>query len=257
MIRHLRCLSPITQARIRNIKTENIGYLYKNGRIIFSSEDSAVKYAKNRVLKALRCDKPFERGLVIDKNSVIKEVNGNKNKVLLCPEDKNSFDIITVHGHPDAVITHVGKHPCFLRNIFSVNKNKNVIKPGGITYPVSINDYRCFMQSPNEKKCIVYNSNGEYSVLTKNKPGIYMNNQDFKEIIFEYNLTVSDQGYFGTIIKNVYKYVKNAFKSAKNAEQSILKDVDKESKKIHEFLKENTERYGVSYQTNYSNLIKK
>ena len=259
MIRHLGGLNPITQATIRNIKSENLGYLRKNGSIIFSSEASAVKYAKTRVLKALRCNKPFERGLVIDNNTVVKEVNGNGTRILLNSDNKKSFDIITIHGHPDAVITKEGEHPCLLRRIFSSNKNKNggKIKHNGITYPVSINDDQCFMLSPNEKKCIVFNSNGEYSVLTKWKPGLCMNNQDFNELIFEYDLTVSEQGSYSRLIKNIFSYIKNTFKPAKEAEQSMLKAAKEESKKIHTFMKENTERYGVNYQTNYSNLIKK
>ena len=235
-----------------------VGYVHKNGQISFASEDAALTYAKNRVVKALNCDKPFERGIVIDKNVVCAEIDGSSHRIFIPADKLTGKNIVTVHGHPDAVLTREGHHPCHFRDILfgSVMKGGK-IKKNGIAYPVSLADYRDFMLKPNERKSIVYNSKGEYSSLTKSKSELSMNHQEFKEIENEYFMTVSNLNSFLSKLKYIYNSFRHFFLSAQKAEKSMLEEANNLSNDIHEFLTKNTEQYGVIYETNYSNLIKK
>ncbi len=234
-----------------------VGYVHTDGQISFASQDAALNYAKNRVIKALNCDKPFERGILIDKNVVCAEINGNTSRVIIPYKNAKGKNIISVHGHPDAIKVREGHHPCYLRDLLFCSKIKGKIKKNGITYPVSLSDYRNFMLKPNEWKSIVYNSKGEYSMLRKSKSQLSMNYQEFNELENEYYMTVPNHNSFLSKLKYIYNSFRNFFLSAENAEKSMLKEANSLSNNIHEFLTKNTEQYGVIYETNYSNLIKK
>ncbi len=96
------------------INTKELGYINSNGNIVFGNQQAAQKYAKNRIQKALHAEKPFERGLFVDKNVVLEEINGNKTSINLlqsktfknrhanfATDIKADETIEFIHGHPD------------------------------------------------------------------------------------------------------------------------------------------------------------
>ena len=236
----------------------SVGYVRPDGKISFASQDAALTYAKNRVVKALNCDKPFERGIIIDKNVICTETDGATGRVLIPNKNIKGKNFISVHGHPDAVNVREGHHPCHFRDIlFGSVIKRGKIKKNGITYPISLADYRNFMLNQNEIKAIVYNSKGEYSMLTKKLPLLSMNHQEFNEIVNEYFMTVPNLNSYLSKLKYLYNSLRHFFQSSKKAEKSMLEEANNLSNEIHEFLTNNTEQYGIIYETNFSNLIKK
>ncbi len=115
------------------INPKSIGYVCKNGNINFATEEAALLYAKNRVLKALDEEIPYERGIVIKDKSVIADVEGDKYHVIFKNINVNKATI--VHGHP------------------------------GFNYPISITDIETLVLN-RLKKCIAFNNKGEYSMVS-------------------------------------------------------------------------------------------
>ena len=60
---------------------KTIGYVCSNGNIIFATKANALEYAKNSIVKALRSNPPYERGLVIKGSTIIANIRGDAVKV--------------------------------------------------------------------------------------------------------------------------------------------------------------------------------
>ena len=232
------------------INFDSLGYRHANGKISFATENAAQEYAKNRVVKALNAPKPFERGLVLRKNQVLYECDGDSSSVVLIPRLFEK-DCVSIHGHPDVYIEKVDVIPKTIKDsigkIFHLNR-KNSEKTNGITLPISIQDFRTLMTNSNENKSIVYNSKGEYSILTKKVNGKTLNEQELKEIENEYKLEVQSR----SGLLKIFDKIRGYFLSTEHANELGLKRAQEHSQEIHEFMLRNN-KY-VEYTTNYSNL---
>ena len=114
------------------INPKTLGYVCPNGNVNFATEDAAFDYAKNCVMKALKSEKPYERGLAIKGSTITTDIHGTKNGVNF--NGQNLTDAIVLHGHPYDTPISIGDAPLLLK-------------------------YKM-------KKIIAFNNNGEYSSLT-------------------------------------------------------------------------------------------
>ena len=215
----------------------SLGYMHPGGKLIFKDQNTAIEYARKRVVKALNADKPFERSLVIEGNAVLKEFGGKKDHVYLKIQDiiKNIKEFITVHGHPDIL------------------KSNSVDK--GITYPISLQDLYGMLLQPKEIRSIVYNSKGEYSMVSKTKSGFSLNEPELDEIINEYNITVGQDGLLGMIFKKFRTVCRLVF-SKNNADRKAVNEIRQRIFDVDEFLSFISQKYNLEYKTNYSCLKK-
>mgnify|MGYP006988887634 CR=1 FL=1 len=110
------------------VNPKTLGYVCPNGNINFQSEDVALNYAKNRVMKC----KGYERGVVIKGNTIIADIKGSEN----CVNYKNIdiTDTVIVHNHPNDTV-------------------------------ISLDDAVCLLRG-NAKKIVAFNTKGQYSQLT-------------------------------------------------------------------------------------------
>lgn len=125
---------------IKNVNVSELGWVRPDKSIVFQSCDVAQKYAKNRVMQALKRKDSFERGILLKGNVIYSEFNGENSRIVLegkLPKmDLKGCDF--VHGHPD-------------------------ISEFGAT-PVSLEDYLTFL-GLKLNKMIAYNKEGQYSSI--------------------------------------------------------------------------------------------
>ncbi len=140
----IKLIAPLNYPKInlKNIKTKSLGWIRPDNTINFQTTEAAQTYAKNRVIQALKLPFPFERGIIINKNRVLKEFNGNFNFIEI---PKSTAETLTasadfIHGHP------------------------NHSKFG--TTPVSLQDYLVLITN-KFNRMIAYNQKGEFSMLEK------------------------------------------------------------------------------------------
>ena len=81
------------------INSKTLGYISSNGNINFQSEEVALKYAKNMVLKTLHSSNPVERALIIKDSRIIADKLGDYSSVDL--GNINKLDTSLIHGHPE------------------------------------------------------------------------------------------------------------------------------------------------------------
>jgi len=243
-------ISLLTYKTPKSFNFANLGLVTPSGKIIFSNEECALRYAKNSVVKALNGEKPFERGFVIQNSTVFAKSDGNASSVVIQRPSEGKY--YTVHGHPDEYMeieestgnTLKDKIKKFLFYT-TYKKEKN-----GIALPISIQDYRILMCHPNETKEIVYNSKGEYSILEKTQPNQCMNEYEFEEIEKEYYL-LFPCNIISELIRELKKFIA-LFLPAKKLNEQGIAFAKQHSQQIHEFLLNNTK--GLIYRTNYSHL---
>lgn len=129
---------------LKKIKPSELGYVSRYGgktTINFQSPESAQRYAKNVVVKALNAPKPFERAVTLHGSTVTNVIDGTEDRVSLKKIVSYAVFDTFVHGHPD----HAGEiagtfSPADLKILFS-------------TWPV--------------QKLVVYNARGEYAMIKK------------------------------------------------------------------------------------------
>lgn len=234
------------------INPKTLGYLHPDGKIGFSSQDAALGYAKNRVVQALNAPKPFERGLVIRDNVVLGEANGNGSYVVM-PKELLEGECICVHGHPDTFREKFGIKLKTIKDYIKYTlriDRKTSAKPTGVTYPVSVQDYRSLMMNPFQNQEIVYNSKGEYSMLTKKIKGKTLNEQELLEFDHEY-ITEIENGCLRDI-KKFFRNIYYRFLPVQKANELALKHEKSQIRDIHDFMTRNNQH--VEYTTNYSCL---
>ncbi len=130
--------APLKWAPPKSIEPKKLGWIRPDGKINFQSKDVAMEYAKNRAVAALKQPQPFEKAVLIKKNIVIGEVNGDASSCDLSRFKDELQGATIVHGHPS-------------RN-------------GEISFPISLQDY--FAMIGNKLgKIVAYNKNGEFSEL--------------------------------------------------------------------------------------------
>lgn len=216
------------------VDTKSVGYKRKNGEIAFQSEDAAVSYARNKVLKALNCENPHEYNVEIKGTSVIKEEDGDIDGFF---RDLNSPIEIGVHGHPDTY------------------------KRGCTTAP-SGPDFWCLADFKNQKKEIVFNSNGEHYIIEK-VPNFKYDSKAVAAGCSEFELDMI-RHYFDDKPQKIKEKLELAIQN--NDEKTIdeliqtympalPQDLSKEMTELsHTFWLKNADKYGIKAETNFSNF---
>ena len=227
----------------KNVDPSKLGYVRPDKTIKFQSPKVALEYAKNSVVKALKSDKPYEKCVLIDNDVIVKQFNGDHNGVEFNTNGLK-FDTM-VHGHPDAY----GK---------------------GMTYPINFTDISAFFENTLNgiKKSIVYNSNGEYSMVEAlPRPEAYDRlvpfvREEFIKIDNRRNLAKSIRLEQEMGNANIAK-LKELKSSGKLKE--LAKSIDDENflatllakieiPVLHKMLKENAPELKLEYRTNFSNI---
>lgn len=138
-------------------KLTNVGYICPNGNINFQTNEAAVTYAKNSIIAALKCQKPFERALVLSDNTILGVFDENSKSLKITTNikkiKKHLHNKISVyHGHTDNTETE------------------------GVTDPISFYDYR-FLKFNGVDEVVAFNSKGEFSKLKNKRKPIWLNLQ--------------------------------------------------------------------------------
>ena len=193
----------------------NVGYICPNGNINFQTNEAAVTYAKNSIIAALKCKKPFERAIVLSDNTILGEYDGNSDTVTITINirkvKKHLHNKISVyHGHTDNTETE------------------------GVTNPISFDDYR-FMKYEKVDEVVAINSKGEFSKLKNTHKPIWLSSQKW---------------FIDKVILSCFKnYIERvASKHAQTTpqgKQAIHEFWKWAATKL---------RYGIEYSTNFSHL---
>lgn len=248
------------------INTKELGYINSNGNIVFGNQQAAQKYAKNRIQKALHAEKPFERGLFVDKNVVLEEINGNKTSINLLQSKtfKNRHANFATDIKADETIEFIHGHP----DIWGKGHTTPLSAGDGFTYP---SDY-AVMIGCNLKKMTAYNSKGEFNSIT------WLGNKTKQEAFTKHGTDywnylaklLNKEGYnhykdfSNRVINHVNKYGSPSKELMQENESIILKIMEKANaffntergtKIYHKLWQKNATEYGVDYSTNFSNLV--
>ena len=128
------------------LNPNNLGWVRPDGVINFASENAAETCAKNIVMKAFKAPVQYERGVVLSKNKILDVIEGDAASCPFNSMDYQCSKIKFYHSHPDMY----GK---------------------GKTTPVSAGDFQALrgkvIVGNNIDEVVAFNSNGEYSKLTK------------------------------------------------------------------------------------------
>lgn len=243
----LRAQQCLSKNALKNIKTENIGYICPDGTINFQSAKTAEEYAKNAVVKAARQANPYEKSIIVDKNRITYEQNGTQGNCLVPIKGKG----IWVHGHPD------------------------LYAKGG-TFPFSAADYQAFIVAPGLEKAVAYNTLGEKAEMIKLPPKWWEKFLPPQSILGAkigscnggYNKALLDKNgakqlnklYFKALWAKITKNPEAAklyTKQNLNLYSKLLQESFSEAgaKRVHKFWVKSAPNLGVDYSTNFSNLV--
>lgn len=223
----------------------------------FGSLKSARKYAKDKSIDAIKSENPFERLVVIDKDTkrIVTEIDGKQNGVstkgLSIPDNASM-----VHAHPTL----------------------NTMPKTSVATPISFNDFVVLNKKGND--IIAFNSAGEFSMLAKkpnfkplSKEQIYYYGQIHSiYIVYENDLIPRIASKLPKIfqdcksrqeIKLIMKELETKFGLSKKQVLQIMAKCSQvvrdniglgEVKGIHKFWQDYADELGVVYKTNYSYL---
>ena len=254
------------------IDPKTLGYVLPNGNINFQSKESAYNYAKNCVMKALKSEEPYERGLVIKGNTIVADVHGVKNEVTFA-DDLDLWGTTIVHGHPDNTPISLGDAPMLLcngaRKMVAINKNGEFSSLKYIPFRIS----KLFNFLPNRLKYYIEQAyaygNLAHMKRATNKIRVKINKEvgldniereiktiyknadkSLKKIIRQWDEDVSqnvtgDTSKFPASIRPLFDKANELFK----------KTVPKQSKYAHELWQKNAQDFDMVYETNYSDDI--
>lgn len=252
-----------------NINTQRlnpslIGWVRPDNQINFQTTWAAQNYARTKVLQALNADVPFERAVILKKNTVISEVDGG-----LVNIDQSKLKKINLSG-----TTFFHGHPEFY----------------GQALPVSLQDF--LTQAGNKiKRMVAFNKDGEYSMLSEKQDKKFYDYfpgkiKDFFELSARVGISATAMEkyikmwtkFFPAPLKDSVKKIMHAsigrellsgtkaiadgeklMKNKKLVERIAVleKELIKSgsaSKSIDDFWKANADRWGYKYSTNYSTL---
>lgn len=253
---------------IKNVNVSELGWVRPDKSIIFQSCDVAQKYAKNRVIQALKSKDSFERGILLKDNLIISEINGDNSRIVLegkLPKiDLKGCEF--VHGHPD-------------------------ISEFGAT-PVSLEDYLTFL-GLKLNKMIVYNKEGQFSTIENVQtkffrflPKKFVKLLEFAQNVGKGSIAVSEYAKMWSTLfpKDLQKVVEVLIHSNLDNEllvdrklahlgkivqsnqelmdcikfktYEVLGNSDTPIKAIDSFWRNNSKRLGYKYSTDFSNLNK-
>jgi len=221
------------------------------------AQQVSLKQAKDRILAALNCEKPFERCVCIEDNKIICEFDGDEDEASgpdwMLEKLLSDGKIIIAHGHPSY-------------------SNKAVI-----TSPVSLGDFLFMNKCRGCAECIVFNARGEYSILRKS--------ENFKSVGYD-EVDALVLKYQDSLVKllseekqSEYEHLRNYlidrkcpptidsavragildFNTLSKLEEiynllSDIQETDVGIKAAHDFWIKNAKTLGLVYETNYSNL---
>ena len=258
--------APLKWSTPKFIEPKKLGWIRPDGKINFQTEDVAMEYAKNRAVGALKQSKPIERCVLIKKNTIIGEIDGDAVRCDFSKFKDESINATLVHGHPTA--------------------------KGQGALPISLQDYFAMIGS-KLNKVIAYNKQGEFSELTtipnnsrlfKLLPQKMQNvinllllfgrgsmatekySKDFAKLFPKELQARVEQG----IHKNAYPYgnakltkafernpyTKEEFTQISEVEKGLYLDGSLH-KMIHEFWENFAKKLDCTYKTNFSNLVSK
>lgn len=237
------------------LNPNNLGWVRPDGVINFASENAAETCAKNIVMNAFKAPIQYERGVVLSKNQILDVIEGDATSCPLNPMDY-MCRIKFFHSHPDIY----GK---------------------GKTTPISVGDFQALrgkvIIGNNIDEVVAFNSNGEYSKLTKicKEPQNWF--QFFKCLIkyYKFDKVVQKKLYNKWSLADSQKQLNKANKQFIKA--TIFRNEDKKSELIqkavilaeeqkkHKATKEDcklidwfwrkyAKKFGVKYETNYTSL---
>jgi hypothetical protein len=224
-----------TKPIINRANAENLGYICSKGTINFNSVDSALVYAKNKCVKALRSEIPYEHSVSIKGSRIVHESSTRSSQNCALPGQLAAD--ISCHGHPDTYAKHCTTAP-------------------------SMGDFEGLSQNPYQKKEIVFNSAGEYYILEK-----------LPEFIRDKNLIMGNNAkidlkfwrhFFELLPQNAQKELEIAIKNkdlnlfnnllnkyVSNRPEDITKEV---VEKTHTFWTKYAKDFGVKIETNFFNF---
>ncbi len=234
------------------INPNTFGYMHPTGEISFASSESALNYAKNKVISALNYEKgkePFERGILVHDNVILKQKDGGAGSVTIIPDERHRLlNYVVVHGHPDEGMSKIEKCVRKIISFFIPHYKTNYKPKECVSFPVSFGDYTSLINNPHETKVIAYNSKGEFSSLAKTKDSSNVDYGDLKYIENEYGMEVPN-GYLYQFSNFVKSFVKS-FLSIEKSEQKTINAAKLRRKLISEFWDNNAENLcKVKYET--------
>ena len=238
--------APLKWNTSKTIEPKKLGWIQPDGKISFQTEQAVSEYAKNRVISALKMKQPFERSIIIDKNTIVGEINGNAEKI-----DMSNL---------------LGKIEC--KEIIHGHISTNQLG----AFPVSLDDF-LFMLSQKLKSITAYNSNGEFSRLisTKKIPISYGTHATEKysknyaklyprkirpmvEQFMHYRIGLP----FGNK-KMIDSFREKGVSTAQLYEiakcEKVIMNNNSLHKMIHNFWKDIASKLNCKYETSFSNLI--
>ncbi len=254
-----------SKVNIKTLDTSTLGWIRPDGVINFQNPGAAYSYAKNRVLQALNSDLPFEKGIIIKKNRVLAEINGDFNKIDTSNFADKHFEAANfIHGHPD-------------------------LYDGG-TLPLSLADFLTQV-GHRFKRMIAFNKDGEYSMLEEKQDKKFYNflpvkMREFLELASRVGTSATALEKFtkmwakffpsplrDSVRKMMHAAINNELLSGQKTidagrkllnnqklvqrigvlENEIIKN-GTAAKSINDFWKANADKFGYKYSTNFSNL---
>lgn len=248
-------LKPATKLK-GAIKPETLGWVRPDSVIRFATEEAAENAGKNIVMKSFQAPVQYEKGVVISKNEILGIFNGNEGSAQICPELYGKKHIKFLHSHPD----QYGK---------------------GKTTPISCSDFQMLrgkvVCNNNVDEVVAFNSNGEYSKLTKLCP---QPKNWFEWLRYQYkyykfeklaqrnlykkwsakdymqSLEELQKESYRAVIKKDYEKLFALSQQSMELQEAILKRKVGESdcKLIDAFWRRFAKKLGVKYETNYTSL---
>jgi len=238
---------------LQKINPKSLGYICSNGQINFQTEEAALSYAKNTIIRALKSGK--EKEIITKDARVLRVFDGTETSVTVDFSDFPDIEgCILHHGHP------------------SLN--------GYNAFPFSYADVTAFHMLNKVfgyKKSIVYNSFGEECTMTSNKkPFLYRLkiSPDMRKNLYYFNpKTFSNFISIRNLRENFIKvhtkdyYTKSIIKRCSKEEINLVKSMKDDMEKFtawltdkinallyHDELKEYTPKLNIKYRTNFSHL---
>ena len=247
-----------TRAVKAHIKPQKVGYMCPDETINFSNAKFAREYSKNRAIAALKDKNPYERLLIVDKNRVLDEIDGEAHRVTFEPIlYAGSSNLSAIHGHPDSYAK-------------------------GCASPISPGDASCILHWKHLNETIAYNTKGEFSALKKSgsisSKGWFSNlKKKFKELINTINSETIRSHYDKKIIppERLKKLNENNRKIAdcmkrKGSKDELFALIDEQNKlgkiieealvseagckQTHKYWLKYAKKFNLEYTTNFSNL---
>lgn len=236
----------------------------------FKTEGEAMDYAKGRVMDALHSPVPYERGVVVNGNTVVREVEGAGNQVNF-GQDIIPKDSVIVHGHPQytpiSITDMTGLRSASSSSIIAYNPNGEyskmslVPKTWGKWLPKKIREYLYKCYEKGNAKLARKEYNQYMSSMDKGlKEQATKVGQELQELYGS-----SDEATQKIIRKYLKKYQKDSTVDPSDLPENVkqifdkLVQLDKKETEAkipltHKFWQEKAPEYGVKYETNYSYL---